>query len=229
LARIAVIKFPGTNCDEDVVKAFRELELNVEAEVIWYKDFRVASWDAVIVPGGFSYGDWLRAGAIAARNRVMEEIREGVSRGLPVLGICNGFQILVEAELLPGALLPNESGRFTCRWISIYVERSRGPWLSLILNESRLDMPVAHAEGRYYVDEITYHEISSNRPLLRYKRGCNPNGSAYDIAGVGSEDGSVLGLMPHPERALKILTPRGFNPGGEAILRSIALSLRRGW
>ncbi len=229
MARVAVIKFPGTNCDEDVVRAFRELELGVEAEVVWYKDFRSTSWDSVVIPGGFSYGDWLRAGAIAARTRVMDEVREGVSRGLPVLGICNGFQVLVEAELLPGALLPNESGRFTCRWVRTVVEKPRGPWLALAEDGSRLDMPVAHAEGRYYVDEATYREISSKHPLLRYEEGWNPNGSAYDLAGVGSEDGSVLGLMPHPERAVGVLTPRGFNPGGEVILRSIALSLRRGW
>jgi len=229
LVRVAVIKFPGTNCDEDIVRVFRELDLGVGVENIWYKDFRGASWDAVIIPGGFSYGDWLRAGAIAARTKVMEEVREGVARGLPVLGICNGFQILVEAELLPGALLPNESGRFTCRWIRTVVERPRGPCLTLVPEGSKLDMPVAHAEGRYYVDEVTYSCISSRCPLLRYERGWNPNGSAYDIAGVGSEDGSVLGLMPHPERAVGVLTPRGFNPGGEAILRSIAISLRRGW
>jgi len=229
LVRVAVVKFPGTNCDEDVVRAFRELELDVEAKVVWYKDFRSAKWDAVVIPGGFSYGDWLRAGAIAARTKVLDEVREGVSRGLPVLGICNGFQVLVEAELLPGALLPNESGMFTCRWVRTVVERPRGPWLSLVPDRSRLDMPVAHAEGRYYVDEVTYSEISLKCPHLRYERGWNPNGSTYDIAGVGSENGSVLGLMPHPERAVGVLTPRGFNPGGELILRSIALSLRKGW
>jgi phosphoribosylformylglycinamidine synthase len=227
--KIAIVKFPGTNCDEDV----RHVLVNViglEAEIVWYKEFSVNNWDAVILPGGFSYGDWLRAGAIAARTQAVEELIEARDRRMPILGICNGFQILVEAGLLPGALLYNDVGRFVCKWVKTVVERPRGPWLALARDGQVLDMPVAHAEGRYYVDEETYKSVLLKTPIFKYLPGFNPNGSAYSIAGVGSEDGVVLGLMPHPERASEeLLVPRGFSPGGRVIFESIAYSLKRGW
>jgi len=229
LGRVAVVKFPGTNCDEDVAHALSRVT-SLRAEIVWYKDFVPGAWDAVIIPGGFSFGDWLRAGAIAARTAALERIAEEVLKGTPVLGICNGFQILVEAGLLPGALAGNDSGKFTCRWVKLRVERPRGPWLSLASDGGELDMPVAHAEGRYVVDQDTYSKLISEAPLIRYKAGWNPNGSFYDIAGVGSRDGLVLGLMPHPERASEEeLVPRGFAPGGRVIFKSLEASLKRGW
>jgi len=226
-----VIKFPGTNCDEDVASALREVDPGLEVRIVWYKEFRLwDGWDAVILPGGFSYGDWLRAGAIAARSVVVEELKDSASKGVPVLGICNGFQMLVEAGLLRGAFLPNEHGRFVCRWVKLRVEGARGPWLSSIEDGEELDMPVAHGEGRFYIDEEGYAKIVGKVPIVRYAPGYNPNGSLYDIAGIGNHDGNVLGIMPHPERAVsRVLTPRGFRPGGTAIFRSIAMSLRRGW
>lgn len=230
MPRVAVLRFPGTNCDEDVVTAFREAAPEVRAEVVWHKDFRASDgWDAVVVPGGFSYGDWLRAGAIAARGRAASELAEAASRGTPILGICNGFQILVEAGLLRGAFLPNERGSFVCRWVRLRVENPRGPWLSLVEDGAVLDMPVAHGEGRYYIEREDYEGLRPH-PLLRYAPGHNPNGSSYDIAGLGSRDGSVLGIMPHPERAASpLLAPRGFGPGGRVVFQSIARSIRSGW
>ncbi len=229
MAKIAVIRFPGTNCDEDVAHVINTIT-SLKAEIVWYKDFSPSSWDGIIIPGGFSYGDWLRAGAIAARTSTLEGVSEEVSKGIPVLGICNGFQILVEAGLLPGALTVNDIGKFVCRWVKLHVERPRGPWLSLAMDGMELDMPIAHAEGRYVVDGETYSSILMRSPLIRYKNGWNPNGSFYDIAGVASEDGRVLGLMPHPERASEEeLVPWGFSPGGKIIFKSLEHSIKRGW
>ncbi|MCC6057422.1 MAG: phosphoribosylformylglycinamidine synthase subunit PurQ [Desulfurococcaceae archaeon] len=229
MIKVAVLKFPGTNCDEDVHHVLKNVFF-VDSQIVWYKNFSLNGWDAIIIPGGFSYGDWLRAGAIAARTSAIEELINARDIGVPVLGICNGFQILVEAGLLPGALLPNESGRFVCRWVRTYVERPRGPWLSLTTEGYEIHMPVAHGEGRYYIDEENYQNILLKSPLIRYAKGDNPNGSVYDIAGVASEDGLILGLMPHPERSSEdLLPPRGFRPGGRIIFESLVYSLKRGW
>lgn len=229
MPKVAVIKFPGTNCDYDVAWALRVAD-GLEGEVVWYEDFRTGGWDAIVVPGGFSYGDYLRAGAIAARTKVMEKVADAVDEGVPVLGICNGFQVLVESGLLPGALLGNESGSFVCRWVKLRVERPKGPWMLLLEDGQELCMPVAHAEGRYFVDEATYSGELSHSPLLRYLKGFNPNGSLHDIAGVASPDGLVFGLMPHPERASEeVLVPRGYSPDGKLIFQSLATALRKGW
>jgi len=194
---------------------------------VWHRDFDPRGWDAVIIPGGFSYGDWLRAGAIAARTEAVERIADCIDRGIPVLGICNGFQILVEAGLLPGALLPNESGRFVCRWVKLVARDPRGPWLKLVEDGQVLTMPVAHAEGRYVAADPRGIE---GAPRIHYLDGWNPNGSEMNIAGVGSRNGEVLGLMPHPERAVdRVLCPRGFEPSGRIIFESLASSLREGW
>ena len=229
MPKVAVIKFPGTNCDYDVAWALRVAD-GLEGQVVWYEDFTLSGWDAIIIPGGFSYGDYLRAGAIAARTKVIEKVAEAVEKGLPLLGICNGFQVLVESGLLPGALLGNESGSFVCRWVRLRIERPRGPWMLLLEEGQELSMPVAHAEGRYFIDEETYLKELLNSPLLRYAEGFNPNGSMYDIAGVANRDGSVFGLMPHPERASEeVLVPRGYSPDGKLIFQSLAIALRRGW
>lgn len=229
MSKVVVLKFPGTNCDEDVYHVLKNV-IGLDSEIVWYKEFRSNIYDAIIIPGGFSYGDWLRAGAIAARTTAIEKITEDISRGCPVLGICNGFQILVEANLLPGALILNLSGKFMCKWVKLVVEKPVGPWLALTRDGMELDMPIAHAEGRYYVDENTYKNIVSRLPIIRYAESWNPNGSAYDIAGIASEKGLILGLMPHPERASELeLVPRGFTAGGRIIFESLAYSLKKGW
>lgn len=230
MAKVAVISFPGTNCDEDVVVAIHEMT-NLRAEVVWYTEYKAEIYDAVILPGGFSYGDWLRAGAIAARTKTIDELRKDVEDGIPVLGICNGFQMLVEAELLPGALLANESGKFVCKWVKTRVRNPKGPWLKLVKDRQEVHMPVAHGEGRYYINEEEYAKVTAGgNPVIYYLEGHNPNGSVHDVAGIGNANGQVLGLMPHPERASnRNLAPRGFTANGYLFFESLEKSLKEGW
>jgi len=225
LPRVAVLKFPGTNCEDETAHAVRDVG-GASVSIVWHLDFRWRDWDAIIIPGGFSYGDYGRAGLLASLSPAIAEVKEAVENGVPVLGICNGFQVLVESGLLPGALLPNDSGWFIARWVTVVAHNPRGPWLTLVSEGERLDMPIAHAEGRYYYSSPD--SIVSSRPWLEY--GSNPNGSVYNIAGIASADGLVLGLMPHPERATwPWQAPPGYTPGGRRIFESIGYSLRRGW
>ena len=205
--KVAIITFPGSNCDYDCWHAVRL----VGGEPI-YVDHRATDLgrvDAVILPGGFSYGDYLRAGAIASRAPIMRAVRAFAAEGGPVLGICNGFQILCEAGLLPGALLRNRSLRFRCHPCYVRVERTATPFTAACRPGQVLQMPVAHGEGRYYADEATLARLEAEgRIVFRYctpggeiREEANPNGSVAHVAGVCSEAGNVVGLMPHPERA----------------------------
>ena len=218
MPRVAVLRFPGTNTDRDVALALGSTGL--EPELVWYSDYRSGRFDAVVIPGGFSYGDWLRAGAIAARTRTMQEIAKDAESGVPVLGICNGFQILVEAGLLPGALLPNDPPRFVCRWVRVKVVDVKTPFTLLYSDDEIVWMPVAHAEGRY----VYFGE----RPRTVFKYVDNPNGSVDDIAGVSNGPGNVVGLMPHPERSADPITSRGRH-GGAKLWESLREALKRGW
>jgi phosphoribosylformylglycinamidine synthase subunit PurQ / glutaminase len=196
--RIGVTVFPGSNCERDALFAIeRAGAVPVE---LWHADADLGDVDAVVVPGGFSYGDYLRPGAIARFSKVMASLEDFAKDGGPVLGICNGFQVLTEAHLLPGALLRNTSMRFVCARVAVRVENTRTPWTSLYEPGDELVLPVAHNEGNYFADERTIAELEDEgRVVVRYLE--NPNGSVNDIAGICNEGRNVVGLMPHPERA----------------------------
>ncbi|HEY2769119.1 MAG TPA: phosphoribosylformylglycinamidine synthase subunit PurQ [Solirubrobacteraceae bacterium] len=202
--KFGVIRFPGS-CDEvDALDAAARIG---EAVILWHRDRDLQGVDAVIVPGGFSYGDYLRVGAIARFAPVMEEVAEFARAGGLVLGICNGFQVLCEARLLPGALLPNTSLRFVCRQVSVEVARAGTPFTGACAVGQHLSIPVKHTSGRFYAPEPELDRLDSGgQVLLRYAPGENPNGSLRDIAGVCNETGNVFGLMPHPEHAVDRLT-----------------------
>ncbi len=205
--RWGVLQFPGS-CDER--DALHACELSGgEARLIWHEERDLGDVDAVVVPGGFSYGDYLRAGAIARFSPAMEAVAEFAAEGGPVLGICNGFQVLCEADLLPGALLLNESMRFVCRQVDLQVGQLDPPegTQSSILRGETLSIPAKHGEGRYWAPEGMLDAIEAGGQVaFRYAPGQNPNGSARDIAGVRNEAGNVLGLMPHPEHAVDAMT-----------------------
>ena len=216
--RFGVVRFPGS-CDEvDALLACRRFG---DAELLWHGDRSVGEVDAVVIPGGFSYGDYLRCGAIARFSPVMEAVGEFAGRGGLVLGICNGFQVLCEAGLLPGALLPNTGRRFLCRQVEVRVENADLPFTRACEDGEALSIPVKHTTGRYYAPEETLERLErTGRVVLRYGEGQNPNGSARDIAGVANPDGNVMGLMPHPEHAVDPLT--GSTDGGR-LFESLAL------
>ena len=201
---IGVIQFPGS-CDErDAIAAVERVG---DARLIWHEETDFSGLDGIVVPGGFSYGDYLRAGAIARFSPAMEAVARFAADGGPVLGICNGFQVLCEAGLLPGALLPNERLRFICRQVELEAEDFTGPFGDQLRAGQRLSIPVKHMTGRYFApdDELDRLE-AGGRIAFRYAEGENPNGSVRDIAGVTNEAGNVLGLMPHPEHAVDPLT-----------------------
>jgi phosphoribosylformylglycinamidine synthase len=199
-----VLQFPGS-CDER--DALRACSLAGEARLIWHEDRDLGGVDGIVVPGGFSYGDYLRAGAIARFSPAMESVAELAASGAPVLGICNGFQVLCEAGLLPGALLRNEDLRFVCRQVNLVAAEASSPFLDGIVAGELLSIPVKHGEGRYYAPPEMLERIEGGGQVaFRYAPGQNPNGSVGDIAGVLNEAGNVLGLMPHPEHAVDPLT-----------------------
>lgn len=204
--RFGVIRFPGS-CDEtDAVLACERVP-GSSAKLLWHGDADLRGVDAVVVPGGFSYGDYLRVGAIARFSPVMESVIEFSERGGLVLGICNGFQVLCEAGLLPGALLPNEGLRFLCRQVDLEVVRSSMPFTAGCAPGERLSIPVKHTTGRYYAPPAELQSLDAHGQIvLKYATGHNPNGSLDDIAGVTNAAGNVLGLMPHPEHAVDPLT-----------------------
>ncbi len=196
---IGVLQFPGSNCDMDVERALTDV-VKAEAKLIFFKSQNLSGLDGLVIPGGFSYGDHLRAGAIAAKMPVMEQIKAMAREGKPVLGICNGFQVLCDSGLLPGALTRNTDVRFICKWMDLDVANESSVFTKKYKKNERIRMPVAHGEGRYYCDEKTLKGLQENdRIAFRYRD--NPNGSVDGIAGVVNEEGNVLGLMPHPERA----------------------------
>jgi phosphoribosylformylglycinamidine synthase len=206
--KFAVVRFPGSNCDQDCVLALRGLP-GAKAGFVWHKDSSLAGFDAVVLPGGFSYGDYLRCGAIARFSPIMAAVRDFAAAGAPVLGICNGFQILCEAGLLPGALVRNRGLHFVCEHVFVRIERSGTVFTSAGLTGAAMRIPIAHGEGCYFADDATLLSLrSKDQILLRYcdeagrtTDAANPNGSRDNIAGICNEQRNVFGLMPHPERA----------------------------
>jgi len=197
--KVGVLVFPGSNCDHDAWYAINQ-NLKGNAEFIWHDSASLGDVDAVVLPGGFSYGDYLRCGAIARFSPVMQAVKKFAADGGLVLGVCNGFQILVEAGLLPGALLRNQELKFICKEVSLRTETTNSPFTSKLAKGQILKVPIAHGEGQYFADEHTLDELEAeDRVAFRYLD--NPNGSARDIAGILNRERNVLGMMPHPERA----------------------------
>ena len=227
--KFGVIVFPGSNCDHDAYHVISK-HVGQPVDFIWHRDTDLSSYDAVIIPGGFSYGDYLRAGALARFSPVMNSLKEFAAKGNLVLGICNGFQILCEAGLLPGALIRNRDLHFICDYVNVRVENADTPFTHEMKVSSVLRMPIAHAEGNYVCDDATLEELQSeHRIIFRYSDPngaitdeANPNGSRDSIAGICNRGRNVLGLMPHPERACEDLL--GSSDGRE-LFKSLAGSL----
>ncbi|NHC40324.1 phosphoribosylformylglycinamidine synthase subunit PurQ [Bacillus sp. MM2020_1] len=198
--KFAVIVFPGSNCDVDMFHAIQD-ELGEQVEYVWHDSESLDEFDGILLPGGFSYGDYLRTGAIARFSNVMKEVIKAAEAGKPVLGVCNGFQILLEAGLLPGAMRRNESLSFICKPVELKVENNQTMFTNEYSNGETIVIPVAHGEGNYYCDEETLTRLKENNQIV-FTYNQNPNGSLADIAGIINEKGNVLGMMPHPERAV---------------------------
>ena len=201
--KFGVVLFPGSNCDADAVHVVKDL-LGQPTVELWHKDRDLQGCEVIIVPGGFSYGDYLRCGAIARFSPIMEEVSAHAKKGGKVLGICNGFQILTEAGLLPGVLLRNASLKFICQDVELKVENAQTPFTRGVKTGDVLRMPIAHAEGNYFLDDEGLKKLEGNgQVVFRYRN--NPNGARNDIAGIVNEGRNVLGMMPHPERAAEAL------------------------
>lgn len=215
--KIAVIVFPGSNCDIDLYEALHTV-CDADVEYVSYKQDNLDGFDAVMLPGGFSYGDYLRCGAIARFSPIMPAVIEFAKNGKPVFGTCNGFQILTEVGLLPGALKRNNSLKFVCKTVELTVENTNTPFTSLYKKGEKINLPIAHADGSYYADEELLAELEENgQVVFRYSKE-NPNGSLNDIAGITNKQGNVLGMMPHPERAVEMLLG---NEGGLRVFKSL--------
>ncbi|EUJ37469.1 phosphoribosylformylglycinamidine synthase subunit PurQ [Brochothrix thermosphacta] len=202
--KFAVIQFPGSNCDIDMLSAIREI-VKEEADYVWYAETSLEGYDAVLLPGGFSYGDYLRTGAIAKFAPIMAEVIRFATEGKPVLGVCNGFQILTESGLLPGALIRNKNLHFVCKMSQLKIENTATLFTNAYQQNDTLSIPIAHGEGNYYCDEETLQRLKENKQIVFTYAGENPNGSIANIAGIVNEQGNVLGMMPHPERAVESL------------------------
>ena len=220
--RAAVIQFPGSNCDRDMAVAVRDIT-GADTSLVWHRESALPSGlDLIAIPGGFSYGDYLRSGAMAARSPVMQAVIAAAGRGVPVLGVCNGFQILTEAGLLPGALMRNAGIRFVCRTVGLTVENSQSMFTSGYSAGEKIHIPVAHHDGNFFADDATLDRLEGEgRVAFRYAEPVN--GSARNIAGVLNDAGNVLGMMPHPERMIEAM--QGGSDGRrlfEGLIREIA-------
>jgi len=230
--KFAIVTFPGSNCDQDAYHAARDV-LGEEAEYLWHKDTDLKGADVIVLPGGFAHGDYLRCGAMARFSPIMREVQRFAARGGPVLGICNGFQVLLEAGLLPGAMLRNQSLKFRCEHVHIRVEQIDTPFTAACRKDQVLKIPIAHGEGNYFAEPDVIARLERNRQVVfRYTTpdgevadAANPNGSAAAIAGLCSEARNVVGLMPHPERACESVLG---SADGLVIFESVVQSLKSG-
>ena len=201
--RFAILSFPGSNCEYDLLHAITDV-MGETGELVSYKGGSLNEFDAVLIPGGFSYGDYLRGGAIARFSPIITELIKFARTGKPIMGICNGFQILTEAGLLPGTLLTNKTAKFICKPVKLQVQNSQTMFTSEYQFGEEIELPIAHGEGNYFCDATTLKELEENNQIA-FKYAENPNGSVDDIAGIVSKSGNVLGMMPHPERAVEEL------------------------
>lgn len=202
--KFGIIVFPGSNCDRDVAYVTRDI-LSQPTRMVWHEETDISDIDVVVVPGGFSYGDYLRCGAIARFSPVMQQVVKHAQKGKFVLGICNGFQVLTEAGLLPGALMRNREMHFVCDRSSIKVERNNLPWTQAYQSGEVITLPIAHGEGQFYADRDVVQQLEDNGQVLFRYEDNNPNGSINSIAGICNLQGNVLGMMPHPERAADLM------------------------
>lgn len=224
--KVGVIVFPGSNCDRDIFHVLSDV-FNFDAKYYWHENNLPKNIDAVILPGGFSYGDRLRAGVIAANSPIINDVKRLATKGTPILGVCNGFQILVESGLLPGVLLKNNSLNFMCKWTSLIVENNETPFTRKFKPQQKIPIPIANSEGRYYVDDTTLARLKKNKQIVfRYSEVVN--GSSYRIAGVCNEEGNVVGMMPHPERATEPeINPMDHQPSAmifESLLNKVGVT-----
>lgn len=214
--KFGIIVFPGSNCDIDCYHVLKDI-LKKDVDYVWHDTDNLDKYDCIVIPGGFSYGDYLRCGAVAQFSKAMEQVKVHASEGKLVIGICNGFQILTEAGLLPGALVRNKNLKFICDTVSLQVENTSTPFTNLCKEGQIIDIPIAHGEGNYVVDEDILERMKKNNQIIfTYKD--NPNGSLLNIAGVCNESKNVIGMMPHPERASEALLG---NSDGLVIFESI--------
>ncbi|MEQ6388126.1 phosphoribosylformylglycinamidine synthase subunit PurQ [Bacillaceae bacterium S4-13-58] len=218
--RFAVVVFPGSNCDRDMYHAVKDA-LQEEVDMVWHLETNLENYDGILLPGGFSYGDYLRTGAMAKTSPIMKAVKEAAQKGKPILGVCNGFQILLESGLLPGAMLRNKNLKFMCRTVDLKVKNKNTIFTTGYCQET-IRLPIAHGEGNYYCDEKTYETLVQNDQIV-FTYGENPNGSVHDIAGIINHEGNVLGMMPHPERAVESLLG---NEDGLKLFQSIVKNWR---
>ena len=217
MMKFAVIVFPGSNCDHDAYHVISSMP-NSAVNFVWHKERDLKKYDVIIIPGGFSYGDYLRAGAIAQFSPIMQSVVEEAKKGKKIIGICNGFQILIECGLLPGALLNNSNIKFLSKEICLEVVNNKTPFTHLIKKDDELLMPIAHRQGNYFADEDLTDLLESNNQIAFKYKYQNPNGSIKGIAGIFNQEKNVLGMMPHPERASEAVLG---SSGGYKIFKSI--------
>jgi phosphoribosylformylglycinamidine synthase subunit PurQ / glutaminase len=219
--KLGIVVFPGSNCERDVHHVLNDV-IGINAQYVWHMEDSIDDCDALILPGGFSYGDRLRAGVIAAQSPIVEAIKKKAEEGLPILGICNGFQILVEAGLLPGALIKNVKLKFSCKWLEMEVLNVNTPFTNLFRVNDKISIPIAHGEGRYVIGKDKLHQLYENNQVVFKYKDQNPNGSTEMIAAICNENGNVMGLMPHPERASEpILSPDQKKSNADLIFLSL--------